>query len=52
MEFGTRYQFLDIDFDVVEAGLVVGTGVLMVSSRKDCILYIPEGMEEKSFGKA
>lgn len=27
-EFVTHYQFLDMDFDIVEAGGVVGTGLL------------------------
>lgn len=27
-EFVTHYQFLDMDFDIVEAGVVVGTGIL------------------------
>ncbi|KAL9068759.1 MAG: hypothetical protein Q9161_005962 [Pseudevernia consocians] len=29
-EFVTHYQFLDMDFDVVQAGLMVGTGILTV----------------------
>ena len=29
-EFVTHYQFLDMDFDVVQTGLVMGTGILTV----------------------
>ena len=29
-EFVTHYRFLDMDFDVVQVGLAVGTGILTV----------------------